>query len=132
MKTIGENIAALRDANGLTQQQLSDAAACHKNTVHNLETGKAETVQMDTLERIATALGVDVVRLVTPAPKHDPAEVAASIEVYLKSDLAEDDDLEEHEITALRQGPWPWGPLKPIGWHNALLSMRAGLKAKKP
>jgi transcriptional regulator with XRE-family HTH domain len=125
MRTIGENLIALRVAANLSQDQLAIAAKVHKNTVHNLETFKAKTVQLDTLERLADALATTVNAILVPRPMHDPTEVAASLDVYLRSDAAAHDEITDEEASTLRRGPWPWGPLRPRGWSLALEALRA-------
>lgn len=57
---VAGNLRRLRQANGLTQEELAHGASLDRNYVGMLERGEnAPTV--DTLERLAQALGIDPV-----------------------------------------------------------------------
>ena len=54
-----EKIRALREQAGLTQQQAAERARiAGKQEWWKIETGRKQAVRLDTLERIARALGV--------------------------------------------------------------------------
>lgn len=54
------NLKRLRAARGLTQEQLANAAGLNRVSLARLETGEMTNPSLDTLERLATALGVSV------------------------------------------------------------------------
>ena len=58
-----EKVRALREKRGLTQRQLADAADVWQPRIAELETGKPVSITVETLERIAKALGVKPARL---------------------------------------------------------------------
>lgn len=74
VQLIGKRVLEFRNNLKLTQPELAALAGVHRNTVWDLENGRAHTIQIDTLEKVATALGVDVVALVQGATVK-PSEV---------------------------------------------------------
>jgi len=61
--TVSENIRKLRQKKGISQDRLSKEADIALNTVVKIETGKSPNPTVDTLEKIAKALGVSTVEL---------------------------------------------------------------------
>jgi transcriptional regulator with XRE-family HTH domain len=59
----GENLARIRAARGLTQEQLAQASAVSVDTISRLERGTHHTARRSTLAALSTALGVDPGRL---------------------------------------------------------------------
>ena len=57
----GETVKRLRLLSGLTQKQLASEAGVALNTVKNLESGKLKNPTLNTLIKIADALGVSVI-----------------------------------------------------------------------
>lgn len=57
----GETVKRLRLLSGLTQKQLAYEADVALNTVKNLESGKLKNPTLNTLIKIADALGVSVI-----------------------------------------------------------------------
>ncbi len=57
----GEVIRGIRIRSGMTQKQLSTEARVALNTVKNLESGKLKNPTLNTLIKIADALGVSVI-----------------------------------------------------------------------
>ena len=57
---IGKNIKKLRQAKGLSQDRLSKAADVSYNLIIKLETGGITNPTIETLQKIAKALGVSV------------------------------------------------------------------------
>lgn len=55
-------LKALRQASGLTQQQLADKAGIHIRMVQKFENGEREIKNMtlETAKKLASALGVDI------------------------------------------------------------------------
>ena len=52
-------IAELRAVKGWTQDQLAEAADVSRVTVNRIESGRSRRVDLDVLEKLADALGVD-------------------------------------------------------------------------
>ena len=63
LKKPANNIAALRDQVGVTQEELADKVGAHPVTISNLERGKLP-LTLDWKGRIAAALGADISRIV--------------------------------------------------------------------
>lgn len=64
---VARNLRLLRQASGLTQEQLADLAGLDRNYIGKLEREQnAPTV--DTLESIALALQIDIERLIRREP----------------------------------------------------------------
>jgi len=59
------NIRRLRMAQGLSQEQLAEMAQFHRTYVSQLERS-VTNISIDGLERLAQALGVDIVELLQP------------------------------------------------------------------
>ncbi|KAF1684837.1 transcriptional regulator [Pseudoxanthomonas broegbernensis] len=62
---ISRNIKALRKAHGLSQEQLAERADFHRTYVSQLERC-VTNISIDGLNRLATALEVDVLELLKP------------------------------------------------------------------
>jgi transcriptional regulator with XRE-family HTH domain len=61
--TIAENIKSFRIQKGLSQEQLADKAGLHRTYISLLER-KKKNVSVKILERIATALEIDITLLI--------------------------------------------------------------------
>ncbi len=61
---IAKNIRKLRQAKGLSQDRLSKLADLSLNSVVNIEAGNNPNPTIETLEKIAKALGVSVEKLI--------------------------------------------------------------------
>jgi transcriptional regulator with XRE-family HTH domain len=59
------NIRRLRTTKGLSQEQLAEAAQFHRTYVSQLERS-VTNISIDGLERLAQALGVDILELLQP------------------------------------------------------------------
>lgn len=64
---IGEHLARLRHAAGLTQEALAERAGLSVTTIQQLEQGKRHSARMSTLSRLAAALGVSTSALIGDA-----------------------------------------------------------------
>ncbi len=60
-----ERLRALREKRGLSQRELAKAAGLHQPRIVELEAGKRANISLDTLERLADALGVAPAALLT-------------------------------------------------------------------
>lgn len=63
---VAANIRRLRKANGLSQEQLAEAAAFHRTYVSQLERC-VTNISINGLERLAQALEVDITELLQPS-----------------------------------------------------------------
>ncbi|MBP6670166.1 MAG: helix-turn-helix transcriptional regulator [Gemmatimonadales bacterium] len=69
MSPITLRLRELREARGLTQRALAESAGISQATVARLESGSLRNVTLDTVERLADALGVPAGRLITHTPR---------------------------------------------------------------
>lgn len=60
VKRLGQHLAHLRKAHGLTLTELGERAQVAKSYIHSLERGEAENPGLRTLDALARALGVTV------------------------------------------------------------------------
>jgi transcriptional regulator with XRE-family HTH domain len=58
-----------REAQGLTQAQLAEKADVRQATISELETGKTRRVDLDVLDRLCKALGVEPGDLLKRGPR---------------------------------------------------------------
>ena len=68
-KRLGSVVRELRRKRGLTQEELAERADLHRTTVANVEIGRAAKggPSLDTIERIARALDLNVADLIAQA-----------------------------------------------------------------
>jgi transcriptional regulator with XRE-family HTH domain len=69
MTPIVVRIREIREAKGWTQELLAERAGTRQATISDLETGRTGRVDLDLLERIATALEVEPGALLVREPK---------------------------------------------------------------
>jgi transcriptional regulator with XRE-family HTH domain len=58
----------IRQARGMSQQDLADASGLHRTTVVKLELGKRESLSIDEARTIADALNVDLIACLHDGP----------------------------------------------------------------
>lgn len=58
--SFGERVKQAREARGMSQRELSEAAGLHKSHIPLIEGGRRENVALDTARAIAAALNVSV------------------------------------------------------------------------
>jgi transcriptional regulator with XRE-family HTH domain len=63
MSPLTFRIRELRETRGWSQEQLADKSGVRQATISGLETGRIRRVQLDLLERLGAALGVDAASL---------------------------------------------------------------------
>jgi transcriptional regulator with XRE-family HTH domain len=69
---IGENLARIRAARGLTQDELAQSSGVSVDTISRLERGARATARRSTVQALARALGIDPARLLgIHAPEQD-------------------------------------------------------------
>jgi transcriptional regulator with XRE-family HTH domain len=76
-RRFGERLRLFRTAKGMSQEQLADASGLHRTHVSLIERNH-RSVRLESLERLAKALGVEPSELIPPASKtkakrHDAA-----------------------------------------------------------
>ena len=64
----GERLRALRIAKGMSQEQLADAAGLHRTHVSLIERNR-RSIRLESLERLARALGIEPADLVPTTSK---------------------------------------------------------------
>jgi transcriptional regulator with XRE-family HTH domain len=62
-------VKELRDAAGLSQTELAERAGVRRALVSDIERGENTNVKLETLEKLATALGVDAALLIIHTKK---------------------------------------------------------------
>lgn len=65
-KRLARHLRALRSAHGMSQESLAELANLHRTYVGSVERSE-RNVSLDNVERLATALGVDICDLLSPA-----------------------------------------------------------------
>jgi len=60
MLNISKNLRKMREAKGLSQEKLARMADVANNTIIKIEAGKNQNPTLDTLKKIAKALGVSI------------------------------------------------------------------------
>ena len=71
-RRLGRNLRNLRKAKGLSQEAFADALDIHRTYMGGLERGE-RNVTLKTVERIASALGIDPAQLLlAAAPEQQP------------------------------------------------------------
>ena len=65
MATIGKNIKRLRQEKGISQDRLSKLADISLNTVVKMELDQSPNPTLDTIQKLAKALGVTIDNLVS-------------------------------------------------------------------
>ena len=78
--TIGGNLKKLRVAQGLTQDQLAEKLHVTRQAVSNWERNVSHP-DLDQLEAIAAALGVEVTTLLYGPPQNADAKIATAVPV---------------------------------------------------
>ena len=63
----GDRVRALREAKGISQEALADAAHLHRTHISLIERGR-RSVRLETVERLAVALHVQPARLMPTIP----------------------------------------------------------------
>ncbi|MBX9867757.1 MAG: helix-turn-helix domain-containing protein [Burkholderiales bacterium] len=65
LKIIAENVKAYRLAKDISQEKLAEIADVHRNYIGHVERAE-RNMTIDSIERIAKALGVTIIALLTP------------------------------------------------------------------
>jgi len=67
-RKFGENLRRLREERGISQEQLANAAGLHRTHISLIERDR-RSVRLETLERLAIALGIEPAEII-PTIKH--------------------------------------------------------------
>jgi transcriptional regulator with XRE-family HTH domain len=70
-RIFGGNVRRLRSAKGMSQEKFAFARDMHRNYIGSIERGE-RNVSIDSMQRIATTLGVDLTELVGIAKEASP------------------------------------------------------------
>jgi transcriptional regulator with XRE-family HTH domain len=106
---LGENLARIRTARGLTQDDLAQASGVSVDTISRLERGARATARRSTLQALSLALGTDPARLLgIHPPEQDTAgaeQLRRAVRALDLPDLAEPVDVlglpELHDAASL-------------------------------
>jgi transcriptional regulator with XRE-family HTH domain len=77
----GEEIKRLRKLRGLKQTPLAELAGVSQVSIHKWESGKSQAIDKETLNRLASALGVDPSALAQHLPAEHNARRATAVEI---------------------------------------------------
>ncbi len=69
MSPIRLRLRELREAKGWSQVRLADEASTRQATISDLENNRAKRIELDLIERLAAALGVEPGDLIVREPK---------------------------------------------------------------
>ena len=84
LNRLGSKVRELRKSKGLSQEELADRADLHYTYVGGIERGERNP-SLKSIEKIATALNIDIGELLVFQPKEKPA----SMEDALRSEINE-------------------------------------------
>ena len=73
---VGQNMRAIRDAQGLSQEAFADLLGVHRTYMGGLERGE-RNLTLKTVERLAERLGIDVETLICQKPRASRSSSAA-------------------------------------------------------
>ncbi|MGG4555159.1 helix-turn-helix domain-containing protein [Paenibacillus humicus] len=97
---LGNRIRAIRNAKGLTQQNLADTSDLDYRYIGALERGE-RNFSIDTLEKVLTALNISMYELVYLDKKQNDTE--NSRQVAIDEFMAITEDLTEDQMNILRR-----------------------------
>ena len=80
-KAVGRRIRNYRTQNGLSQERLAELCGCHPTYIGQLERGE-KNATLESVERIATALGVSLSKLFEKLGDQDNGEKSIPLACY--------------------------------------------------
>ena len=80
-KAVGQRIRNYRTQNGLSQERLAELCGCHPTYIGQLERGE-KNATLESVERIATALGVSLSKLFEKLGDQDNGEKSIPLACY--------------------------------------------------
>ena len=101
---LGLNIKRIREEKGISAYRLAKDANVGVSTISQIETGKRQSLNSNTAEKIATTLGVSVDDLMATETnvEYVVTDVEQAIKLILSSDELLLDDIELNEIEKLQ------------------------------
>jgi len=101
---LGLNIKRIREEKGISAYRLAKDANVGVSTISQIETGKRQSLNSNTAEKIATTLGVSVDELMATETnvEYVVTDVEQAIKLILSSDELLLDDIELNEIEKLQ------------------------------
>lgn len=86
---LGERLQSIRKRHGLTQRELAESAGVSLSLVRKVEQGERDDARIDTLRRLAVALGCPLTALLGPAPTILEDDVAGGLWAPTRAALRE-------------------------------------------
>ena len=80
-KAVGQRIRNYRTQNGLSQEKLAELSGCHPTYIGQLERGE-KNATLESVERIAAALGISLSKLFEKLGEQDNDEKSISLACY--------------------------------------------------
>jgi transcriptional regulator with XRE-family HTH domain len=108
---LGRAIKVERERLGWSQYRLAEESGVSRPTIANIERGDTEGPQVDTLKKLALAMGIDVDKLLR-VPK-ETAALGELVDQFLASDWGRDAQPTDEEVRRLREMPVSWFVSKP-------------------
>jgi transcriptional regulator with XRE-family HTH domain len=87
LSPLGLAVQKLRHESGLSQERLAALARIGRTTIAKLETGRSQTMTMESLQKIAPALGTTVTSILAMEPASAPESVRKSVSRFVSSYL---------------------------------------------
>ena len=80
-KVVGQRIRNYRTQNGLSQEKLAELSGCHPTYIGQLERGE-KNATLESIERIAAALGISLSKLFEKLGNQDDDEKSIHLACY--------------------------------------------------
>ena len=80
-KVVGQRIRNYRTQNGLSQEKLAELSGCHPTYIGQLERGE-KNATLESIERIAAALGISLSKLFEKLGNQDDDEKSIPLACY--------------------------------------------------
>lgn len=130
-ESLGQRLKSLRGSRKMSQYELADASGVSRATIANIERDVYQTTQLETLLKLADALGVTVSNLVEGIETHSthPKDLVAE---FLDSALGQAASVTPEEEAWLRSLPeisWLGDAPSEKTFFHMLLGLRERMKA---
>lgn len=130
---MADNVRRLRQRAGLSQQALADAASLSRRMLVNIEKGDVN-VSLNTLDRLADALGVLFYALIAPPDTEDSARIDERVWAGNSADSEARLLASKAARHAVELWSWSMAPgevyaaeADPVGWHNMIVVIEGRL-----
>lgn len=130
---VADNVRRLRQRAGLSQQALAEAAGVSRRMLVNIEKGDVN-VSLNTLDRLADALGVSFHALIAPSETGNSARIDER--VWAGSSPGSEARLLASTTARHEVELWSWSmapgeayasEADPVGWHNMVVVIEGRL-----